>query len=192
MPRLSLRLALPLLCASALLSACAPAAAVSVAATATPAAPTPTATLAPAPTPTNVPDGWLVLDTTHFSIAYPSDWTAKTIPQMDGSMYYLITPPTSDPQYPSVSVSVTTADPYAKSRYCTSSADIQRTTLAGLPMTFMISGEGSLDRSWGFSNTQQTSFGLAASDAQDGSDVQAQDDAILATFRPDNADPWTC
>lgn len=194
MHRFPTRPALALVGALLCLAACAPSARVSLAPTATtPATPTATATLAPAPTPTNVPAGWAVLDTTRFSLAYPSDWTPQTIPQSDGSVLYNIAPPSQ--QDPSVRVSVQerVPSPNIGSPYCMpASSDIQHTTLVGLPMTYMLSGEGQLDRTWVFANAQRTVYVLDAGDAQSDSATQAQDDAILATFRPDNADPWQC
>jgi len=54
-------------------------------------------------------------------------------------------------------------------------------------------GEGGGDkRQWDFVNAQGTSFVLVADDTQSSSATQAQDDAILAMFRPDNATPWSC
>lgn len=186
--------ALALVGALLCLAACAPSARVSLSPTATtPATPTATATLPPAPTPTNVPAGWAVLVTTRFSLAYPSDWTPQTIPQSDGSVLYNIAPPSQ--QDPLVSVSVQEHVPTANigDPYCMpASSDIQHTTLAGLPVTYAISGEGQLDRTWGFANAERTVYVLDVGDAQSGSATQAQDDAILATFRPDNADPWHC
>jgi hypothetical protein len=53
-------------------------------------------------------------------------------------------------------------------------------------------GEGGYMRVWDFVNAQGTHFTLSALDAQGTTAVQAQDDSILATFRPDNAIPWSC
>jgi hypothetical protein len=77
--------------------------------------------------------------------------------------------------------------------YCAPvSGDFRHVMLAGLPMTYAVSGEGLAMRSWGFANAQRTVFALDASDAQSSGAFQAEDDAILATFRPDNATPWSC
>jgi hypothetical protein len=70
---------------------------------------------------------------------------------------------------------------------------VGRVTLAGLPMAYESGvGEGAFMRVWDFVNAQGTHFTLDAEDAHGAAAVQAQDDRILATFRPDNAIPWTC
>jgi hypothetical protein len=53
-------------------------------------------------------------------------------------------------------------------------------------------GEGAFMRSWAFVNAHLTLYTLDAADAQGTAAVQAQDDSVLATFRPDNAEPWKC
>ncbi len=65
----------------------------------------------------------------------------------------------------------------------------QQTTLAGLPMWYL---RDVLVRWWVFVNAQQTAYTLRAFDGDASAATQAQDDAILATFRPDNATPWRC
>jgi hypothetical protein len=193
MPRFPTQSTLALLGALLCLAACAPTATVRVPPTpTTPPAPTATPTLAPAPTPTNVPAGWAVLDTAHFSLAYPPDWTPQTYPQQDGSVLYVITAP--DKQA-GVRVSVQEHVPTSTigGPYCVpANGDIQHTTLAGLPMAYMLSGEGLFMRTWTFANAQSTVFTLDAEDAQSSSATKAQDEAILATFRPDNVTPWSC
>ncbi len=47
-------------------------------------------------------------------------------------------------------------------------------------------------RAWFFANTQHTLYVLDADDTQADAATQAQDEAILGTFRPDNAAPWSC
>ncbi len=60
-------------------------------------------------------------------------------------------------------------------------------------MIYGLAGEeGGVQREWYFVNAQGTAFTLDADDTQNGSAIQAQDDATFATFRPDNATPWTC
>lgn len=194
MPHFRTRLPLMLVGALALLgfTACAPTTTASVAPTETAVsttAPTATLALAPAPTPTNVPAGWSVLDTPHFSLAYPQGWTQSVYPQQDGSTLYQITP--TNPQQPALAVIVQERTSNGGSS-CASGGGFQQVTLAGIPMGYGISGEGQLDRSWSFVNAQGTAFALSAGDAQSGSAIQAQDDTILATFRPDNATPWKC
>lgn len=58
-------------------------------------------------------------------------------------------------------------------------------------MTCMLTGEGLTMRTWTFANTQQPVDMLGADVAQDATS-RAQDEAILGTFRPDNAIPWSC
>jgi hypothetical protein len=136
----------------------------------------------------------LVLDTPHFSIAYPPNWTTQTYPQMDGSVLYTVLPP--DPHEPPVDVQVQEKTPNItiKGAYCTVGGGAQYVTLGGVPMSYGLSGEegGGVKRGWYFANAQATGFALTADDTQLGNAVQAQDDDILATFRPDNADPWQC
>jgi hypothetical protein len=80
-----------------------------------------------------------------------------------------------------------------KASYCsTGNGDNTPTTLAGLSMAYNLSGEGLLDRTWNFANVQGTDYGLEADDLQYSSATQAEDDAIFATFRPDNGTPWQC
>jgi hypothetical protein len=67
--------------------------------------------------------------------------------------------------------------------------------LAGVPMVYSLSGEGLLDRIWSFANAQAADYRLEADnldDLQYSSATQAENDAIFATFRPDNATPWQC
>jgi hypothetical protein len=81
------------------------------------------------------------------------------------------------------------------SRYCLrATAGAQLLTFAGLPMTYLLLGDGNGTslRSWLFANGQRTLYALQADDVQAGAAVQAQDEAILSTFRSDNANPWSC
>lgn len=192
MPRLPIRPTLALLGALALLglAACAPTATGSVSATRTatlPSVPTATPTPALAPTPTNVPAGWKVLQTTHFSLAYPPDLTAQS---SDGESYTVET----SAQQPRV---IVTAQPKGTvTPYCRlASPDAQQTTLAGLPMKYILDGRGPTAdpvRLWLFANAQQTYYLLEADDFKADAATKAQDEAIFATFHPDNADPWKC
>ncbi len=196
MPHSTSRPALTLLSLLTLLglAACTPTATASVSPTATtPPAPTATATLAPAPTPTNVPAGWTVLVKPHFSLAYPPGWTPTTYPQQDGSTLYIIASPSAPGSSVRVLVYENASDSDLTVPYCLPvSSDVQHTTLAALPMAYMLSGEGLLMRTWFFANAQRTAYSLSADDAQSSTTIQAQDTAILDTFRPDNADPWHC
>jgi hypothetical protein len=128
----------------------------------------------------------------HFSLAYPSGWTPQTNPQQDGSIIYLITPPNNQPAV-SVLVQDHVPDATIRASYCGPlPSGVQRTTLAGLTMTYGITGEGQSDRAWGFINAQRTIFALDAGDAQSSRAIQAQDDAVLVTFRPDDPTPYAC
>jgi uncharacterized protein YfaP (DUF2135 family) len=105
---------------------------------------------------------------------------------------YLITPPNNQPAV-TVVVQDQVQDAYIRASYCGPvTSDFQHTTLAGLPMTYGISGEGQLDRTWAFVNAQRTVFAVSAGDAQSSSAIQAQNDAILATFRHDDPTPYAC
>jgi hypothetical protein len=197
MPRLPTRPALVLLGALLCLAACTPTATVSVGPTATtPPYPTalPTATLevAPAPTPTNVPAGWSVLAGLHLSLAYPPEWAVRTIPPHEGltfTDYILALPANSQDLFVVAQVQPRAAD---LSPYCAPGASWQRATLAGLPMAFAVTGAGRPVRAWTFANAQHTLYTLYTDDTQADAATQAQDEAILATFRPDNATPWRC
>lgn len=169
--------------------ACAPTATGSVSPTATRtailrSAPTVTPTPALAPTPTNVPAGWKVLATTYFSLAYPSDWTT----QYWGDSVEM---PTQQPR-----VRVTAKPKGDVSPYChLTSPDAQQTTFASLPMKYMLDQRGpGADpvRLWIFASARHTYYLLEADDFKANAATQAQDEAILATFRPDNATPWSC
>ena len=147
----------------------------------------------PAPTPTNVPAGWSVLDTTHFSLAYPPGWTTQASPQPDGSILYRIVSPEAQAPAMLVGAQALVPSQNIEASYCmTGIGANQPTTLAGLPMAYNLTGEGQLNRTWTFANTQSTIYGLEADDVQASSATQAQDTSIFATFRPDDADPWKC
>jgi hypothetical protein len=184
------------------LAACAPATAVNISPTATTAR-APTAlqtaapTVAPAPTPTNVPPGWSVLTSQHFSLAYPPGWAVQTPETNTGAAVYFLAPPT--PHNQGVMVSVYQLAPSAGSAnmapYCLGPGQdgLGRVRLAGLAMAYQFgTGEGASMRSWTFVNAQRTLYTLNAVDAQGTTAVRAQDDSLLATFRADNAEPWRC
>jgi hypothetical protein len=159
--------------------------------------PTPTATLVPAPTPANVPAGWTVLDTPHFSLAYPAGWSVRMPDTNTGGTIYFLAPPSPHDQ--GVTVMVYPGPPSVGSGgmapFCVGPGrgGVGRVTLAGLPMAYQFGvGEGASTRVWDFVNTQGTHFTLDAEDAQGAAAVQAQDNSIVATFRPDNAIPWSC
>ncbi|HEX9056445.1 MAG TPA: hypothetical protein VF818_02845 [Ktedonobacterales bacterium] len=190
MPRGSSRLALALLGALLCLAACAPTATLRIVPTAT-TPPAPTATPSPvlAQTPTNVPAGWNVLATTYFSLAHPPNWTVETL-AVDQAYTILISP-----NQPAVQIFVVPhADvPTYLTPYCLPQSSGSRpTTFANLPMTYTLTGINNTVRAWRFANAQQTWYQLEVGDGGASAAVQAQDTAILATFRPDNATPWRC
>lgn len=194
MPRSTIQAARTLVGALALLclAACVPTATVSVPPTVS-VSPSPTATTPPtatpapvlAPTPADVPAGWQVLATEHFSLAYPPDWTIQ--PPSDNPAYFIVSPTRQ-------SELIVDVQPQGDvSRYCLPAASgAKHTTFASLSMTYLITGEGDSLRTWYFANAQHTLYGLDAEDTQADAATQAQDEAILSTFRPDNADPWQC
>ncbi|HEX9057058.1 MAG TPA: hypothetical protein VF818_05945 [Ktedonobacterales bacterium] len=181
----ALQSTLALLC----LVACAPTATVSVPPTATPLpVPTVTPTTVLAPTPTNVPAGWLVLATPHFSLAYPPDWTPETLSADQPVQAYVVWAPARQSSVEVQALPQADVTPYCQ----LASYGAHQTTLAHLPMTVQLTGEGNSVRVWRFANAQQTLYLLSAGDAAGSSAIQAQDNAVLATFRPDNATPWAC
>jgi hypothetical protein len=185
MPHLPPRLTLALLAALLCLAACATTPTVSVVPTATtPPAPSATPTPVLAPTPATIPAGWLVLDTQYFSLAYPPTWTTQTL----SGPRYIIKSPTSP--YDVIVVAQPQGD---VSPYClAANSAVQHTTFSGLPMTYVVTGAGDDLRTWWFANAPRTFYSLQADDAHADSATQAQDTAILTTFRPDNADPLHC
>ncbi len=177
------------------LAACAPITTPTTTASATPTwtpypiyTPTSTATLIPAATPTNVPAGWSVLDVHDFSIAFPQGSKHDYFPQGDGSLLYTIQPAVK------VIIQEHQVAALIKETYCSpTTPGAQQVTLAGLPTIYGLVGEeGGNKRDWMFIDAQGTSYELIADDTTDSSDIQAQDDAILATVRPANTTPWSC
>jgi hypothetical protein len=196
-PRFPTRPALALLGVLLCLAACTPPArpaTVGRAPTAPPTAP-------PTALPARVPAGWKVLATPHFRLAYPPDWT--TFSMYDAAQeaavhitgYYIATPePDGHAQ-----LSVSALEKTDVSGSCRApnpqTQSFQPTTLAGLPMKYLLvpyPNGGGLVRWWVFLNAQRTAYTLRAFDGGASAATQAQDDAILATFRPDNATPWQC
>ena len=149
------------------------------------------APIAPTVAPVRVPAGWKVLTTAHFRIAYPPDWTTfphdKAQEDAVHTDYYIATPAGH------VQLDVSALEKTDVLAYCpVATPDTlppQPTTLAGLPMRFQLIDSV---RWWWFLNAQRTSYQLTASDYEASAAIKAQDEAILATFRPDNADPWPC
>lgn len=145
---------------------------------------TPTTTPVPGPpTPTNVPAGWRVYSGTHLTIAYPADWTFTTSQAQQGLMGGGAI--FSSSQHTGL---ITVVETYGYSQSQLQSIchlDGTPKTLAGIQMKYVL-GEG-VHRTWSFVNSKGVEFTLDAFDANQSQDVQALDDNILATFRPDDA-----
>lgn len=190
--QIQLRRALPIVLLGVLLglAACSPTATVNVVATTPPSQPTRTPIPTPplAPTPTNVPAGWKVLATQHFSLAYPPDWTITPVADSGSTRYFLKPPP------PAQSQVIVEAQPQGEvTPYCPSAGSgAAHVTFASLPMTYWITGAGNDLRQWAFADAQHTVYVLSADDAHFDAATQAQDTAILATFRPEIVVPWHC
>jgi hypothetical protein len=147
--------------------------------TATPGA---TPTYAP-PTPTNVPPGWQVFFGSHFTIALPPDWSlagygATQTGQM-GRIYQF----QNGRHIMYVAVGETYGfTPAELQDLCKQLAS--PVMLAGIPMHYMLAS--GFYRGWFYINSQSHEYSLIAGDGALSSDTQATDDAILATFRPDD------
>lgn len=155
--------------------------------------PSPMATAIPAgsaPTPTNVPTGWQVYVGPHFSIAYPAGWSVSPNPQADNSpshpnvVYALAMP--DGTSHVSIGETDNVDAATIQSDFCGSQGS--RVTLAGLPMRYQVDSSG-VNRSWEFVTTLGTVYGLTTIDGNKGADIQQQDQAILATFRPEYTTP---
>lgn len=156
---------------------------VHVAPTATSNTPPPTPT--PHLTPLQVPAGWHVFDGPHFAIAYPADWLDETCDGCGGD--------TSHPETTSTSYIFSTPD---KSRsvlvnekdgvdagtihlYCTTMGT--PTTFHGLPVRASESAGGFENRLFVTDKAVTYEFGWQPTQPE----IQAQYDAIFATFRPE-------
>ncbi len=199
--RFALRPALALLGTLALLclAACTP--------TARPATVGHASTATPTTTTARVPAGWKVLTTAHFRLAYPPDWTpvdntnAKYYPGT-ADTEYLIESPDHHPRLDVRASPSSSLPDVAHAEFCRATPvaspitqQFQPTTLAGLPMYYLLvpyPNGGGIVRWWVFWNAQYTSYILRAFDGDANAATQTQDDAILATFRPDNATPLQC
>ena len=146
----------------------------------------PTATPVPVPpTPTNVPAGWQVYFGTHFTIAYPANWTMMPSPHQQGLQGGGVTLSNQDN---TGLVSVVESYGYSQSELqALCQLDGTPKILAGIQMKYVV-GEG-VHRNWSFVNSNGIEYSLDALDATQPQDVQAVDDSILATFRPDDATP---
>src|SRR5258708_8872467 len=154
-------------------------------------------TATPTATPARVPAGWKVLTTTYFSLAYPPDWTpvAKYVPKnYPGEVAYtdyFLNTPDGHAQLDVFAAPVSSVPLYCR----VARPQAQPTTLAGLPMRYALfvypDAPGGV-RWWSFVNAQKMGYGLRAYDGDASAATKAQDDAILATFRPDDATPLQC
>lgn len=139
---------------------------------------------APAPTQTPVyaPAGWTAYRGDHFTIAYPTGWTEHQTTSNGGqsSVIALTGPQPRDLIEVVETANVTQADVPA---YC-GAAGQTPLQLAGLRVTYQVV-EG-VHRTWTFVTDKQISYQLSTFDGDSSATMQAQSDAILATFRPDD------
>lgn len=169
----------------AVMSGCGTVAAQTAAPTSTPTVvDIPTATPVPVPpTPTNVPAGWQVYFGIHFTIAYPANWTMTPSPHQQGLQGGGVT--LSNPDNTGL-VSVVESYGYSQSQLQSiCQFDGTPKMLAGIQMRYVL-GEG-VHRNWSFVNSNGVEYSLDALDATRPQAVQALDDSVLATFRPDDA-----
>lgn len=154
------------------------------------ATPIPTSTLGP-PTPTNVPAGWHVYSGQHFTIAVPADWGVKTYPlsvtQQGHDVTYSFSPSTTAHLGVDVMEDSGLDEATLQHDFCPNPAHEPTVALAGLPMRYSVI-EG-VHRSWQFITNTGTSYQLSINDGLAGKDVQAHDDAVLATFRSEDTTP---
>jgi hypothetical protein len=169
----------------------------------TPAARGPAATATPTShvMPAHVPSGWQVLATPHFGLAYPPDWTLAVDTLTGTAQYYIKSPdhqvrldvsasPSLDP--PNVAYAQL-CHPTPTPVETPNTQQFHPTTLAGLPMQYqLVPYAYGMMRSWEFWNAQYTIFYLSAYDGDASAAIQAQNEAILATFRPDDVTPLQC
>jgi hypothetical protein len=170
-----------LLCVLSGLSGCAGSSG-PVGGSATTATPNATPTYAP-PTPTNVPPGWQVFFGPHFTIALPPDWSlagygSAQTGQMGGIYQFQ-----NGRHIMYVAVGETYGfTPSQLQDLCKQL--VSPVMLAGIPMHYTLAS--GFYRSWFYINSQNHEYGLTAGDGVLSPDIQATDDAILATFRPDD------
>jgi hypothetical protein len=146
----------------------------------------------PSPTLVPRPSSWPVYHGAHFTLAYPSGWTSEATPQGNS------TPSSPDVVYSFVSPDRTTAvqvnesdglDVATVQQICASQARDALVMFAGLPMRYSPMVAGGRVRQWTYVTDRGTVYGLAADDyygtASSSDAIRAQNEAILATFRPD-------
>jgi hypothetical protein len=163
-------------------------------------APTATMTMPPvstpsptqSPTPVPRPIGWQVYHGAHFTLAYPPAWTVEATPQGDS------TPSSPNVVYSFVSPDRTAAvqvqeldglDDATVQHICAGQSRNALVTFAGLPMRYDATVAAGRVRDWAFVTDRGTAYTLAADDyfgtATSSNAIKAQNEAMLATFRPD-------
>jgi hypothetical protein len=144
---------------------------------------TATPTYAP-PTPTNVPPGWKVYLGPSFTIALPPDWSlagygSAQTGQMGGIYQFQ-----NGRHIMYVAVGETFGFTPSQLQDLCKQVLESSVLLAGIPMHYTLAS--GFYRSWFYINSQNHEYGLTAGDGVLSPDIQATDDAILATFRPDD------
>jgi hypothetical protein len=143
-----------------------------------------TTTPPPAATTTvpGTPPGWSIYHGAHFTIAYPPQWSASNPTTGAGQGVVLVlTGPQPRDQIEVIEDDGVTSDQVAN--YCAPTGGTPR-PLAGLAMSYS-TAEG-VHRVWVFVDNANSGYFLSTLDLDQSSAMQAQHDAILATFRPDD------
>lgn len=131
------------------------------------------------------PLGWNVYHGAHFTIAYPARWTASN--QATSGAQGVVVVLNGPQQRDQIEITETDSVPQDQIASDCSPAAGTPTHLAGLPMSYQ-TAEG-VHRVWAFVSSAHVAYLLSALDADQPATLQAQHDAILATFRPDNTAP---
>jgi hypothetical protein len=152
----------------------------STSATATPSA---TPTYAP-PTPTNVPPGWQVYSGPHFTIALPPDWSFAGYGGMQTGLMGQSHQFQNGRHIMYVAVGETYGFTPSQLQDLCKQVTESSVVIAGIAMHYNVAG--GMGRGWFFINSQDHEYGLSAGDGLLAQDIRATDDAILATFRPDD------
>jgi hypothetical protein len=122
----------------------------------------------------------------HFTIAYPPGWTytSQGVTSADPSVLVIFTGPQPRDQIEVTEVAGVTQAQVPD--YCTTTG-AKQVHLAGLVMNYQVA-EG-VHRVWSFFTSTHISYSLSALDADQSAAMQAQHDAILATFKPEDTAP---
>ncbi len=147
---------------------------------------------APSATPTipGIPMGWSVYRGAHYTIAYPKGWSYSTqsiaSPGLGDGQEALVV--FTGPQ-PRDLIDVEELDDVTSGQIPLVCGSPGQTSvqLAGLPMSYQVA-EG-VHRVWSFLTGKGTSYTLDVLDADQSAAIQAQHNAILATFTPDDTTP---